>query len=41
VREQSSVELAEMVRDDVLDLAFLSVTEAVERVGLWLHQLVS
>ena len=41
VREQSSVELAEMVRDDVLDLAFLSVTEAVERVGLGLHQLVS
>jgi LysR family transcriptional regulator, transcription activator of glutamate synthase operon len=41
VREQSSVELAEMVRDDELDLAFLSVTEAVERVGLGLHQLVS
>ena len=28
MREQSSVELAEMVRDDELDLAFLSVTEA-------------
>jgi LysR family transcriptional regulator, transcription activator of glutamate synthase operon len=41
VREQSSVELAEMVRDDEVDLAFLSVTEAVERVGLGLHQLVS
>ncbi|HEX4732980.1 MAG TPA: LysR family transcriptional regulator [Thermoleophilaceae bacterium] len=41
VREQSSVELAEMVRDDELDLAFLSVTEAVERVGLGVHQLVS
>jgi len=40
VREQSSEELAEMVRDDELDLAFLSVTEAVERVGLGLHQLV-
>jgi LysR family transcriptional activator of glutamate synthase operon len=41
VREQSSEELAEMVRDDELDLAFLSVTESVERKGLGLHQLVS
>jgi DNA-binding transcriptional LysR family regulator len=41
VREQSSEELAEMVRDDVLDLAFLSVTERVESHGLGLHQLVS
>jgi LysR family transcriptional activator of glutamate synthase operon len=41
VREQSSEELAAMVRDDEVDLAFLSVTEAVERVGLGLHQLVS
>lgn len=41
VREQSSEELAEMVRDDVLDLAFLSVTERMESHGLGLHQLVS
>jgi DNA-binding transcriptional LysR family regulator len=41
VREQSSEELAAMVRDDELDLAFLSVTEAVEKVGLGLHQLIS
>ncbi len=41
VREQSSEELAEMVRDDVLDLAFLSVTERIESHGLGLHQLVS
>jgi LysR family transcriptional regulator, transcription activator of glutamate synthase operon len=41
VREQSSEELAEMLRDDELDLAFLSVTESVERKGLGLHQLVS
>ncbi len=41
VREQSSEELAEMLRDDVLDLAFLSVTERVESHGLGLHQLVS
>src|SRR3954467_1950087 len=33
VREQSSEELAEMVRDDELDLAFLSVTESVDRKG--------
>jgi LysR family transcriptional regulator, transcription activator of glutamate synthase operon len=41
VREQSSEELAEMVREDELDLAFLSVTERVESHGLGLHQLVS
>ena len=34
VREQSSEELAEMLRDDVLDLAFLSVTERIESHGL-------
>jgi DNA-binding transcriptional LysR family regulator len=41
VREESSEELAEMIRDDALDLAFLSVTERVERHGLALHQLIS
>ncbi len=41
VREQSSEELAEMLRDDVLDLAFLSVTERIETQGLVLGQLVS
>lgn len=41
VREQSSEELAEMLRDDVLDLAFLSVTERIESHGLGLRQLVS
>src|SRR5213078_3572567 len=41
VREQSSEELAEMLRHDELDLAFLSVTESVESHGLGLHQLVS
>ena len=41
VLEQSSEELAEMLRDDVLDLAFLSVTERIESHGLGLHQLVS
>lgn len=41
VREQSSEELAEMLRVDELDLAFLSVTERVERHGLGLHQLVA
>src|SRR6476469_8732968 len=39
VREQSSEELAEMLRDDVLDLAFLSVTERIESHGLGLQQL--
>jgi LysR family transcriptional regulator, transcription activator of glutamate synthase operon len=41
VREESSEELAEMLRDDELDLAFLSVTERMESHGLGLHQLVS
>ncbi len=41
VREQSSEEMAEMLRIDELDLAFLSVTERVESEGLGLHQLVS
>jgi LysR family transcriptional regulator, transcription activator of glutamate synthase operon len=41
VREESSEELAEMIRDDELDLAFLSVTERIESHGLALHQLVS
>jgi LysR family transcriptional regulator, transcription activator of glutamate synthase operon len=41
VREASSEEMAEMLRVDELDLAFLSVTERVEAHGLGLHQLVS
>jgi DNA-binding transcriptional LysR family regulator len=41
VREHSSEELAQMLRDDTLDLAFLSVTERVESHGLGLHQLMS
>jgi LysR family transcriptional activator of glutamate synthase operon len=41
VREQTSEEMAEMLRIDELDLAFLSVTERVESRGLGLHQLVS
>jgi len=41
VREQSSEELAEMLRVDEIDLAFLSVTERIESHGLGLHQLVS
>jgi LysR family transcriptional regulator, transcription activator of glutamate synthase operon len=41
VREQSSEEMAEMLRVDELDLAFLSVTERVESHGLGLHQLLS
>ncbi|MGH2871354.1 MAG: LysR family transcriptional regulator [Solirubrobacteraceae bacterium] len=41
VREQSSEEMAEMLRIDELDLAFLSVTERVEAHGLGLHQLVA
>jgi DNA-binding transcriptional LysR family regulator len=41
VREQSSEELAGLLRDDELDLAFLSVTEQLESEGLGLHQLVS
>jgi DNA-binding transcriptional LysR family regulator len=41
VREQSSEELAEMLREDEIDLAFLSVTERIESHGLGLVQLVS
>jgi DNA-binding transcriptional LysR family regulator len=41
VREESSEELAEMLREDELDLAFLSVTERIESHGLGLQQLVS
>jgi DNA-binding transcriptional LysR family regulator len=41
VREQTSEEMAEMLRVDELDLAFLSVTERVESHGLGLHQLLS
>lgn len=41
VREQSSEELAEMLRDDVIDLAFLSVTEHIQSRGLHLQPLVS
>jgi DNA-binding transcriptional LysR family regulator len=41
VREHASEELAEMLRVDEIDLAFLSVTERVEAHGLGLHQLVS
>lgn len=41
VREQSSDELAEMLRVDELDLAFLSVTEQIESHGLALYQLVA
>jgi DNA-binding transcriptional LysR family regulator len=41
VREYSSEEMAGMLRDDELDLAFLSVTERVEAHGLGLYQLVS
>src|SRR6185437_2941231 len=41
VREASSEEMAEMLRVDEIDLAFLSVTERVESEGLGLHQLVS
>jgi LysR family transcriptional activator of glutamate synthase operon len=41
VREQSSEEMAEMLRVDQLDLAFLSVTERIESHGLGLQQLVS
>ena len=40
VREQSSEELADMLRNDELDLAFLSVTERIESHGLGLHQLL-
>jgi len=40
VREQSSEELADMLRDDELDLAFLSVTERIESRGLGLHRMI-
>ncbi len=41
VREQSSEELAAMLRDDEVDLAFLSVTERIQSRGLTLQRLVS
>jgi len=41
VREQSSEELAAMLREDEVDLAFLSVTERIQRRGLTLRPLVS
>jgi DNA-binding transcriptional LysR family regulator len=41
VRELSSEEMAELLRVDELDLAFLSVTERIESHGLGLAQLVS
>jgi DNA-binding transcriptional LysR family regulator len=41
VREQSSEELADMLRLDQLDLAFLSATEHIKSCGLGLHQLVA
>jgi DNA-binding transcriptional LysR family regulator len=41
VREQSSEELAAMLRDDEVELAFLSVTERMESHGLTLDRLVS
>ncbi len=41
VREQSSEELAAMLRDDEIDLAFLSVTERIQSRGLSLRPLVS
>src|SRR3978361_138465 len=41
VREQSREELAGMLRDDEIDLAFLSVTERIQSHGLELHHLVS
>jgi DNA-binding transcriptional LysR family regulator len=41
VREHHSEECAELLRNDELDLAFLSVTERVEAHGLGVHQLIS
>jgi LysR family transcriptional activator of glutamate synthase operon len=41
VREQSSEELAAMLRDDEIDVAFLSVTERIQARGLQLRPLVS
>ena len=40
VREQSSEELAAMLREDEIDLAFLSVTERIQSRGLALRPLV-
>ena len=40
VREDNSEALAEKLRADVLDLAFLSVTERVESHGLGLQQIL-
>jgi DNA-binding transcriptional LysR family regulator len=40
VREQASEELADMLRVDELDLAFLSVTERIQRRGLGLHRML-
>lgn len=41
VREESSEDLAEMLRVDELDVAFLSVTERIESHGLELRELMS
>jgi len=41
VREQSSDELAAMLRDDEIDLAFLSVTERIHSHGLTLLPLIT
>jgi DNA-binding transcriptional LysR family regulator len=41
VHEQSSEELADLLRLDQLDLAFLSATERIESHGLCLHPLVA
>lgn len=41
VREDFSEALAERLRADEVDLAFLSVTERIESHGLGLHQLIS
>jgi DNA-binding transcriptional LysR family regulator len=41
VREQSSEELAAMLRDDEIDVAFLSVTERIQSRGLTLRPLVT
>jgi DNA-binding transcriptional LysR family regulator len=41
VREESSEELAELLRIDELDLAFLSVTERIESHGVGFHPLVT
>jgi LysR family transcriptional regulator, transcription activator of glutamate synthase operon len=41
VREESSGELARLLRTDELDLAFLSETESIQREGLTLERLVT